>query len=586
MENESDRTVRLTYRQGLWVLIAVIAVVMRLAQLGSAPLTGAEAREAMLAWRASRGEGMPLGPYNPMLFAANSLLFTLLGGSDELARLLPALFGAALVLMPFLFERYLGRVGALVCGLYLAISPTALVGSRQLDGTVVAAVGALTFLGSLLRFADTDRRGWIISAAVGLGVGVSSGAAVYGLLLPLGLAYAILSTLPLGDHQLDVAAGLRRIWGEAALFFSVFGITALLLSTGLGWNLSGLGASGGLLAAWFERFAPAARVPAAPLTLLAVYELGALVFGLGGLIWGAQRGRPAAVLLGLWAGLAILILTLMPGRRPTDTLWAVVPLAMLVGLVAETLAVDRWRVGRALRVVHLAIVLVLWAYAYLMLARYGYYGELPDLALVVVAVVLQGLVGLSFELVLGGGASLRTAALGTAVVLLGLTAAAAWGAAYGHPADPREALVSEPTPVNVRDLVETLKEISWNETGVSTTLAFAYEAAPDSVLAWYLRDFQMAERVDRLQDLAADELGPILVTEGRDETAVPGVEGGYAGQDFPMRRQWTPRQMDCRLGEVGCSGPLAWFLFREKVPLPEPDRWATVWRRGTASHSR
>jgi hypothetical protein len=315
-----------------------------------------------------------------------------------------------------------------------------------------------------------------------------------------------------------------------------------------------------------------------------VYELGALVFGLAGLIFGALQGKPLAVLLGLWAALALVMLTLMPGRTPTDTLWVVIPLAMLSGLVAETLAVDRWRSGTALRAVHLGLVLVLWGYAYLMLARYSAYGELADLGLVVVTLVMQGLVGLSFELALGGGASLRTAALGTAGALLALTAAAGWGVAYRHPADPREALIHEPTPVNVRDLVDTLKEISWNETGMSTTLDFVYEAPPDSVMAWYMKDFRMASRVDELKDVEG-EPGPVVVTNSRDETELGAAAGAYVGQDFPMQRRWTPREIECRFWEAGCNTPVKWFLFRDEVPLPEPSEWATLWRRGEASRS-
>jgi uncharacterized protein (TIGR03663 family) len=585
MERGSDSDAGVTYEWALWVLVALLALAMRLAQLDVAPLTGPEAREAMLAWRAATGAGRPLGDYNPVLLAGNSLLFALFGGGDGVARLLPVLFGTGLALTPALFGRHLGRIGALASGLYLAVSPTALVASRQLDGTMIASFAAVGFVGSLVRFWETDRRGWLVSAGVALGLALTGGTAAYGVLLPLGLAYAILSVLPLEGHLPRLNERFSRIGGDASWFFGPFAAALLLFATGFGWNAAGLGAAGGMLASWIRRFRPVASGGPGPLTVLSVYEVLGVVLGVGGLVWGVQERRPAAVLLGLWAGLAVLVLSVMPGRMVTDTVWAVLPLAMLVGLVAETLALKRWRRGIELRLVHLAIVWVLWAYAYLMLARYSAYGDRADLLLVVVTIVLQGLVGLSFELVLGGGASLRTAAAGTATALLSLTLAAGWGVAYRRPTDPREVLISEPTPVNVRDLVETLEEISWNETGISTTLSFVLEAPPDSVLAWYLKGFGMARRVDRLEDLPADELGSIVVTTGGEEATMSPPDGAYVGQDFPLRSRWSPRAMGCQFWEPGCSVAMEWYLFRDGVPLPEPESWAVVWRRGGISHS-
>jgi uncharacterized protein (TIGR03663 family) len=600
MELGSDRRISLTYEHVLWALIAVVALVMRVARLDTAPLNATEAREAVLAWRAATGQGVPLAGYNPVLLATNSLLFMLFGAGDALARLLPAVFGTCLALAPMLFrgsdpDRRLGRVGALVSGLYLAISPTALVASRQLDGMVVAAAGAMALVGGLVRFLESERRGWLVLAAVGLALGVTAGASVYALLLPLALACVILSQLRLGTRLNISEPAVSRVARHAPRLLLTFVVALLLFATGLGWNLPGLGASGRFVAEWIGRFRPAPDPAVSPLTLLAVYELGIVVFGVGGLIWGALRRDPAALLLGLWGGLEVLLLALMPGRVPTDALWAVVPLAMLSGWTIERL-VDRsssaiglapspgpaWMIG-AIRTVHFAVVLILWGHAYLMLARYASFADRADLVLALITLVLQGLVGLSFGMIVGWDAVLRTVARGTAVVLLALTLRAGWRVAYRRPNDPREPLLSGPTPLNVRDLAQTLEDISWQETGMPTTLAFTVEAPQNSVLAWYLRGFDEARRVDRLGDLAADEVESVVVTAGRDETVISFTGREYAGQDFPVRRQWTPRDLGCRFWESGCHTAYGWFLFRNAVPLPEADRWATIWRASELS---
>jgi uncharacterized protein (TIGR03663 family) len=583
MEPGTERRVGITYEHVGWAIIGLIALAMRVARLGDTPLAAGEVREAILAWRAATGQGMPTADYSPLLLAANGLLFTLFGASDGLARLLPALCGAGLALTPLLFRRRLGRVGALVSAGYLAISPTALVACRRVDGTVIAAAGAMTFVGGVLRFVETERRGWLTLAAVGLALGVTAEAAVYGVLLPLIVAYGIASQLQLDIRPLAFGHPASRIRRHARHALLTFLAAVVLLATGFGWNLPGVGASGHSLAAWIERFRPASSPAASPLTLLTVYELWAVVFGIGGMIWGWQRRKAVALLLGLWAGLTVLLLALMPGRAPTDVLWAVVPLAMLLGLAMEGL-VDETSSDAGLRAVHLLVVVVLWGHAYLQLARYASFGDPADLALALVTVVLQGLVGLSLALVVGWQVSFRTAAAGTAIALLTLTLSAGWGVTYRRSADPREVLLCEPTPSNVRDLVQTLEGISWQQTGLPTTLDFTYEAPQGSVLAWYLRDFDHALRVDRLGDLPADEIGSVVVTVGWDETVMPSTDREYAGQDFPVRRRWTLGNLGCRFWEAGCSSAYDWLLFRDSVSLPEADQWATLWQ--AHEHSR
>ena len=209
---------RFTLEMALWIIVAVVALALRLAHLDAAPLNAREAREAMLAWRAATGQGMPEAGYSPFLFAANALLFWLFGASDALARLWPALFGSVLALTPFLLRQRIGRVGALAAGLYLAISPTALFASRQLDGTVVAAVGGMAFLGGLACFLDTGERLWLTLSAGGLALAVTASPSAYGLLLSLGLAGLILSRLTFHVSRFTLPAPSWYSWPSCWLF--------------------------------------------------------------------------------------------------------------------------------------------------------------------------------------------------------------------------------------------------------------------------------------------------------------------------------------------------------------------------------
>ena len=578
MEHKSAGGPQLSIEQALWALIAVLALATRLGRLGSAPLSAAEARQAIVAWRAASGLGMPLTGYNPVLLWGNSLLFSLFGASDAVARLLPALCGAGLALLPLLLKRELGRAGAIVSGLYLALSPTALVASRQLNGTIVSAAGTMAFLGAGLQFWATGHRRWIVFAGAALALAVAGGPTVYGLLLPLGVGYGLVSLA--GIDVLPITLVDEKLWmpHERRRFLVTFGVGVLLLSTGAAWNLSGLEATGGLLGSWLGRFGPTSNAVSSPLTLLTAYEPWVLVFGLGGAIWGVLKRDGLSLLLALWGGLALTMTGLMPGREPVDLLWVVLPLTMLSASFVAKIGTNGWGRQRPLTTVHLGIALVLWAHAYLQLGRYAAFGDGVDLGLAVISVLLQGLVALSFSLILGGWTALRVVLTGATTALIAFTVGAGWGVAYRRPADPREALWRSPTPGNIRDLVDTLEVISWSEDGVPTTLDFAYEAPVDSVLTWYLRDFADAERVSHLADLSTEELGSILVTADREEEDLPETETGYAGQDFPIRWEWSPRELGCGFPPLGCRAGVRWLLFRESVPAPEGTEWATLWR--------
>ena len=561
-----------------WVIVGVVAATMRSVHLGWAPLTAVEAREATLAWERVAGQGLLSDTYSPFLLAGNSLVFTLLGAGDALARLWPAIFGTALALCPALLRRRLGRVGALGAGLYLALSPTALVASRQVDGTIIATAGVMALIGGLTMFADTRRRGWLWFAAVGLALGLVSSSVVYGLVVPLGAAWIVKSEPWADDWSLWLAR--KRSWLESygVEFVVALIVGFLALSTGFGWNPSGIGAVGGVFVDWVRWFELPQVPGAAPMTLLATYELAGLAWGVGGLIWSWYRRRPWAAFLTVWAGAAYFLVRVTRGGAPTDLIVVVLPLAILTGLAVEWLGRGRWASQTGIRVAYGAFVLVLWAQVYLMLARHALYGQSGDLALAGVIVLLQLLLVASFGFVLGPRATLRTWGAATSLVFLGLLISAGTGVAYRRTADPREALVGQPTAVNIRDLVDTLVDLSWHRTGLPITLDFVYEAPADSVLAWYMRDFERARRVDHLAALTADSFGPLVVTV--DDAPGPAIAPGpdYVGQAFALQRQWVADSLPCRLWQGDCRIGVRWFLFRDGPPLPEPVERAVLWR--------
>jgi predicted membrane-bound mannosyltransferase len=112
----------LTAEAALYTAILGMAALLRLWNLTASPLSAREAAQAIAAFN---GTPLPAGG-SPLLFGINQALFGLFGTTvnDAGVRLVAAVIGTIMVLLPFLFRSAIGRYGALAAALMLAISPT------------------------------------------------------------------------------------------------------------------------------------------------------------------------------------------------------------------------------------------------------------------------------------------------------------------------------------------------------------------------------------------------------------------------------------------------------------------------------
>ena len=111
----------------VWAFLGLIVVAlgMRTWDLGGRTLHYDEILHAWYSWRFAEGFGYSHTPltHGPFLFHGAAASFAVLGSSDVAARLLPALFGTALVGLPYFLRRELGRYGALATAENYAGSP-------------------------------------------------------------------------------------------------------------------------------------------------------------------------------------------------------------------------------------------------------------------------------------------------------------------------------------------------------------------------------------------------------------------------------------------------------------------------------
>ena len=176
----------------LWpfLVIFLLALGMRLWDLEVRPIHYDESIHAQYSFQLFQGQGYRHDPmmHGPFKFLATAGIFHLLGDSDFTARLLPALLGSLLVVLPYLLRRQLGEKGALLTAGLLAFSPSFLYFSRFLRDDILIAFWTLLLVAAIWRYWEEKRDRYLYLAAFALVMAVTTMEATL-LLLPLFLLY-------------------------------------------------------------------------------------------------------------------------------------------------------------------------------------------------------------------------------------------------------------------------------------------------------------------------------------------------------------------------------------------------------------
>ena len=167
------RAPRLTVESGAFILLLVLAALTRFWDLGTRAMHHDESLHTYYSWLLYNGSGYVHDPlmHGPFLFHANALMYFLFGDNDATSRFMPALFGVALVGLPWLLRgpAFLGRWGALfTSGLFL-VSPSYLYYSRYIRHDMYTVVGSLVLFIAIVRYAERPSRGWLVLGGASLG---------------------------------------------------------------------------------------------------------------------------------------------------------------------------------------------------------------------------------------------------------------------------------------------------------------------------------------------------------------------------------------------------------------------------------
>ncbi len=548
-----NSTTRFTTEHALYLLALLLAAAVRLGGLGHIPLAESEAQWAWQAHQLAQGDLNAIGAH-PLYILVTGFLFRWLGSGDVLARLLPALAGCALVLIPYGWRDRLGRTPALVMALGLAFDPGLVAVSRLAGGPMLALAGlllAITFW----------RHGFAAIAGGTFGLALLSGPAVWAGLLTFALC-ALLITL-LRRQPLRLPGGdLRR----AGLFAGATVLLAGTLLLRVPGGLAGLAAS---FPAYWSVWALPSGVPLGrSLFALVAYQPLATAFALIALVQLFQKPERTGQfwLIALLAALAVALLA--PGRQVTDLVWALVPLwGLAAGALARLILPGKDEDPQV--VAGMAFVLLVFlGYIWFSLAGLGA-ARLEDPATLQLRLALSAIV-------------LGLAAVSTVLVGIGWSYAEAgrgalWAVFFflffftlqsmNRVALARETVAAElwwngPAPGHTDLLADTLGDLSEFHLGERTSLDVTLQLDRAAV-AWALREMP---NVLFTSQLAPGENRATLVTSAAAIDQL--TSAGYRGQSFAIG--WQP--------DWGSLPPnlIGWFLFRQAPTLPDT---AILWGR-------
>ena len=177
--------------------LCLVALVLRLWELGGRTMHYDEAIHLYYSWRLSNLEGFVHSPWmhGPFQIELVAAFLKLLGDYDFAARLPYALFGTALVALPYFLRDQIGRTGALLTGLMLALSPSLLYFSRFGRNDIIMVVLAVSLFILLWQYSREPRNRYLYISSALLAIAFASKETAYIIAATFG-ALALLLSIP------------------------------------------------------------------------------------------------------------------------------------------------------------------------------------------------------------------------------------------------------------------------------------------------------------------------------------------------------------------------------------------------------
>jgi len=539
----------------IYFLLFVLAISIRLVNLGEAPLSDFEASKALHSLDNAR---TPTGfdESNPAYHSLTSLFFNIIGSNNFISRLSSVIAGSLLVLVPFGFRKYLGRDASIIAAFGLALDP-GLVALSRLAGGPMMAIG-FGFL-AVSFFVNSN----LIMSGILAGLAISSGHSIY-----LG-AICTLITLSisrlLGLFQYNFAGQSEILGIEKKTLIRklllICSVTIILICTLFFSNPSGLGSLGNSASEFLSGWTSPSNVPISqPLLALLFYQPLAFLFAIVTLVRGILTNNKKFHWIGIWVLIIGVITVIYPGRLVYDVAWALVPIWVLASVeVARHLKITK----PLLAAVGQAVLIIILSILFWQISLRPQLNNLSWVALIIIPLII-----ILSVILIGLGWNWRSAKKGVIwafILMLNVYLFSAMiRASYIQQNSPKELWTPKPGTGQIQLIEKSLNNLSLLHSGREDSIPILSLVDSPS-LVWALEDFP---DVTFSEQLVPGMVVPIILShqDGSDLSQTM----SYRGQDFVLSEH------------QGWPGPLPpwqqlwrWVLFREaKIQTKNIVLWA------------
>jgi uncharacterized protein (TIGR03663 family) len=202
-----------------------LALGLRLVNLGTRAIHHDESLHMYYAWQFFNGDGYVHVPFmhGPFKFISTGLVFRLFGDSNFTARLVFALAGSAVVGIPYFLRGFLGRTGAIVAALLLALSPTLMYVSRFNRDDILIVAYTLAMVTVMWRYLREENEAYLFAVPLILMLGFTTMEMTY---ITTAIFLVFLDYLLANDLLAQLRASRELSREEGVLAFVVLLLTA------------------------------------------------------------------------------------------------------------------------------------------------------------------------------------------------------------------------------------------------------------------------------------------------------------------------------------------------------------------------
>jgi hypothetical protein len=516
---------KLKVEDAIYLVILMVALIVRLVDLTVVPLTDLEAGAALRALDLAQGHVALVGT-QPLYVLLTSVLFRLTSASELMARLVPAIFGSLLIILPYAARKYIGWLPGILLAIIIALDPGMVAVSRQAGSVPIAVTGLLLaaafYLNRHMRLA-----GLFASFALLAGTDLWIGA--FALLISV-LWYKWserrrqVGAIPLVQD--------RRDWWGFAVFLAggllVFGTLFVTVPAGVAGIGDGLIAyfSGWLSGEWASLLDK--------LRVLLFYEPFLVVFTLIGLLIGLKERVTIDRWSFRWFAVTARLVLLYPGGNSGDVIWLLLPMAVISARKIASIITDSHdQIGAVLG--QALMILVLIIFGWLNLSAIPVVQNQQAISIRTIGLVGAVILILLITILVMWGWSTRVALNGLLVGVVSaliLFSVSAMVNAAGLGRNPSAELWQMDGYFAEQDLlVDTIGDTSEQVLGTRDGIDIVVQGVESPSLRWSLREFR---NVDYVSELMLQGDPSVIITPDNVELNLPAE---YRGQDFTLSQE-------------------------------------------------